>query len=115
MACAPILPLDPCDVEAQARRRREGRFFLPFIFVFSSELGIKRFYLPYAQRCLRAEFPGLPSYRRGLEVMPRCIVPLRALFDVLTGKCIGIGILDSSPIAVWDSLRIARHRAAVRC
>jgi transposase len=70
----------------------------------------KSFYLLYARRFLRAEFPGLPSYQRCLELMPRCIVPLSALFDAVKGECTGISILDSSPLAVCDNLRIARHR-----
>lgn len=70
----------------------------------------KSFYLLHAQRYLRAEFPGLPSYQRCLELLPRCIVPLSALFDAVKGQCTGISILDSCPIAVCDNLRIARHR-----
>lgn len=70
----------------------------------------KSFYLAYARRFLRAEFPGLPSYQRCLELMPRCIVPLSALFEGVKGECTGITILDSSPLAVCDNLRIARHR-----
>lgn len=70
----------------------------------------KSFYLLHAQRYLRAEFLGLPSYQRCLELLPRCIVPLSALFDAVKGECTGITILDSSPIAVCDNLRIARHR-----
>jgi transposase len=70
----------------------------------------KSFYLLYALRFLRAEFPGLPSYQRCLELMPRCIVPLSALFDAVKGDCTGITVLDSSPIIVCDNLRISRHR-----
>jgi len=70
----------------------------------------KSFYLLYAQRFLHRDFPGLPSYQRCLELLPRCIVPLSALFDVVKGNCTGITILDSSPIAVCDNLRITRHR-----
>jgi hypothetical protein len=70
----------------------------------------KSFYLAYARRFLRAEFPGLPSYQRCLELMPRCIVPLSALFEAVQGKWTGITIVDSTPLAVCDNLRIARHR-----
>jgi transposase len=42
--------------------------------------------------------------------MPRCAVALSALFDQLKGRCTGISILDSSPLAVCDNLRISRHR-----
>lgn len=74
----------------------------------------KSFYLLYAQRHLRTEFPGLPSYQRCLELLPRCIVPLSVLFDAVKGECTGIRILDSSPIAVCDNLRIMRHRGFAR-
>jgi transposase len=70
----------------------------------------KSFCLSYAVRFLRAKFPGLPSYQRCLELMPRCAVPLSALFAQLKGRCTSITILDSSPLAVCDNLRISRHR-----
>lgn len=63
----------------------------------------KSFYLSYARRFLHAEFPSLPSYQRCLELMPRCIVPLSALFDVVKGDCTGITLLDSSPLALCDN------------
>lgn len=69
----------------------------------------KSFYLSYAQCFLHAQFPRLPSYQRIIELMPRCIVPLSALFERLKGDCTGITIIDSSPIAVCDNLRIKRH------
>ena len=70
----------------------------------------KSFYLSYACRFLRREFPTLPSYGRCIELLPRCVVPLSALFDSLKGRCTGIAIVDSSPIAVCDNLRIGRHQ-----
>lgn len=45
-----------------------------------------------------------------LSPLPRCAVPLSALFEHLRGRCTGITILDSSPLAVCDNLRIPRHR-----
>ena len=68
----------------------------------------KSFYLSYAMRFLRGEFPGLPSYQCCLELMPQCIVPLGALFGTLKGQCTGIAIVDSTPLAVCDNLRISR-------
>ena len=70
----------------------------------------KRFYLDYVCRYLRNEFPNLPSYSRVVELMPRCAVPLAALFETLKGCCTGLSIVDSTPIAVCDNLRIRRHR-----
>lgn len=70
----------------------------------------KLFYLGYVCRHLRAEFPHLPSYSRMVELMPRCAAPLAALFELLKGRCTGLSIVDSTPIAVCDNLRIRRHR-----
>ena len=70
----------------------------------------KAFYLNHVCMHLRREFPGLPSYQRCLELMPRCAVALAALFETLKGDCTGISIIDSTPIAVCDNLRIRRHR-----
>jgi transposase len=70
----------------------------------------KGFYLGYACRHLRAEFPGLPSYPRVIELMPRCLAPFAALFERLKGQCDGISIADATSIAVCDNKRIPRHR-----
>lgn len=67
----------------------------------------KSFYLNYACRHLRAEFPGLPSYQRVVELMPRCAAPLAALFECLKG---GLSIVDATSISVCDNKRIKRHR-----
>jgi transposase len=70
----------------------------------------KSFYLGYVCRHLRAEFPKLPSYQRAVELMPRCLAPLAALFECLKGTCDGISIADATSIAVCDNKRISRHR-----
>lgn len=70
----------------------------------------KCFYLYHVHAHLRREFPYLPSYQRCVTLMPRCTLALAALFESLKGKCTGLSIVDSTPIAVCDNLRIRRHR-----
>jgi transposase len=70
----------------------------------------KSFYLQHVCQHLRAEFPTLPSYSRCIELLPGCAMALYALFETVKGKCSGISIVDSTPIAVCDNLRIKRHR-----
>jgi Transposase DDE domain len=70
----------------------------------------KRFYLKDVCQYLRAEFLNLPSYSRYIEIMPRCALAFAAFFQSLKGKPIGISIVDSTPLAVFDNLRIKRHR-----
>ena len=70
----------------------------------------KVFYLTYVQRHLRSEFPRLPSYTRMVALLPRCTAPMAALFETLKGRCTGLSIVDATPLAVCDNLRIRRHR-----
>lgn len=70
----------------------------------------KVFYLNPVCRHLRTEFPRRPTDHCCVELMPRCLVALAALFETLTGKCSGVSIADSTPIAVCDNLRMAHHR-----
>jgi hypothetical protein len=63
----------------------------------------KSFYLAYVCRHLRAEFPRLPSYQRCIELLPRCTVPLTALFNLLKGECDGISIADATALAACDN------------
>lgn len=70
----------------------------------------KAFYLHYVCQYLKSEFPGLPSYSRLVELLPRCALALGALFETMKGECSGLSIVDSTPIAVCDNLRINRHK-----
>ncbi len=69
----------------------------------------KMFY-QYVSIFMRREFPRLLSYNRFIELMPRCIVLLTVLFDSLKGSCTGVSVVDSTPLAVCDNLRISRHK-----
>lgn len=70
----------------------------------------KVFYLYYVRLYLRKEFPNLPSYSRCVELLPRSALALTALFELIKGKCTGLSVADSTPIAVCDNLRIRRHK-----
>src|SRR5262245_58703428 len=57
----------------------------------------------YTQQVLgqwRAEFPGLVSYSRFVELIPSVLVPLCAYLDSCQGHCTGISFVDSTPLAV---------------
>jgi hypothetical protein len=70
----------------------------------------KSFYLCYALRHLRREFPKLPGYAHCVALLPRCAAPLAALFGALKGGCDGVSIVDATALAVCDNRRIGRHR-----
>lgn len=70
----------------------------------------KAFYIHHVRQSLSREFPNAPSYTRAVALMPRCALALSALFQTLKGQCTGVSIVDSTPLAVCDNLRIKRHR-----
>lgn len=70
----------------------------------------KMFYEWHIRKFLHSEFPNAPSYQRCLELLPRCIVGLTALFEQVKGQCTGISIIDSTPLAVCDNHRIHSHK-----
>jgi transposase len=98
------------------KRRRKSELGLPELMALTILFHqlrfrqFKSFYLNYACRHLRAEFPKLPSCQRMAELMPRCAAPLAALFERLKGTCDGVSIADATSIAVCDNKRIPRHR-----
>lgn len=103
-------------VDGKRRRARQGGLSLAelmtlvVLFHQIRYRQFKWFYLHHVCAYLRNEFPHLPSYQRCVELMPRCAVALAALFDPLKGQGSGISIVDSTPIAVCENLRIPRHR-----
>ena len=70
----------------------------------------KMFYFNHAKTHLIKEFPGLPSYQRCVELMPRACAALTELFGQLKGRCTGLSVVESTPLAVCENLRIGRHK-----
>ncbi len=70
----------------------------------------KAFYTEYVCVHLRAEFPGLVSYTRLVELIPTVLLPLCAYLQHCFGTCTGISFLDATTLAVCDNRRIWQHR-----
>ena len=70
----------------------------------------KAYYTEYVTVHLRGEFPRLVSYPRFVSVMPSVLVPLCAYLDSGLGRCRGLSLVDSTPLAVCHNRRIKRHR-----
>jgi transposase len=68
------------------------------------------FWQVFAPIALRAEFPGLVSYTRFVELMPSALLPLCAYLETCQGRCTGISFVDSTPLAVCHNRRIQQHR-----
>jgi hypothetical protein len=70
----------------------------------------KAYYIEYVAVHLRGEFPRLVSYPRFVSVMPSVLVPLCAYLDTCRGRCRGLSVVDSTPLAVCHNRRIKQHR-----
>ncbi|MGZ3601236.1 MAG: IS982 family transposase [Ktedonobacterales bacterium] len=100
----------------QRRRRRATRLSpseLMTILILFHQSGyrtFKGFYTQYVQVHLRAEFPGLVSYTRCVDLMPRVLLPLAVYLQTQMGTCTGISFIDSTALSVCHNARIAQHR-----
>lgn len=70
----------------------------------------KAYYTEYVAVHLRGEFPGLVSYPRFISLMPWVLIPLCAYLDTCRGRCRGLSLGDSTPLAVCHNRRIKSHR-----
>jgi hypothetical protein len=70
----------------------------------------KAYYTEHVQPHLHAEFPGLVSYPRFVELLPRVLVPLAVYLHTQLGGCTGLSFIDSTKLAVCHNARIQQHR-----
>jgi hypothetical protein len=105
------------QVATGKRRRRRACLISPselmtilILFQQSGYRTFKGFYVQHVQEHLRAEFPGLVSYNRFVELMPRVLVPLAVYLQTQMGMCTGISFIDSTSLSVCKNARIAQHR-----
>src|SRR3982751_1050495 len=70
----------------------------------------KHFYLGPVLPGKRAEFPGLPSYTRFVELIPLTLLPLCAYLQTRKGQPTGLQFIDSLPIRVCHNRRIHSHK-----
>lgn len=78
-------------------------------FHLSGYHDLKHFYL-HAQRHFKAEFPGILSYSRFVELMPQALMCLLLMAVALKGESTGKSFIDSTAIAVCKNKRIFSHR-----
>ena len=70
----------------------------------------KGFYQRPVQKYGLADFPGLPSYNRFIEVMADVLIPIAAFMQNRCGKGNGIAFVGSTPLCVCKNIRIPCHK-----
>jgi len=80
------------------------------MFHISGYRTFKHYYLEVVQINWRSAFPGVLSYTRFLELVPRTLIPLSAYLKSRFGHCTGIGFIDSTKLQVCHNKRISRNK-----
>jgi Transposase DDE domain len=70
----------------------------------------KAYSIEYVSQQLRAEFPGLVSYTRFVELMPSSLGTMTLYLFSRMGQTRGIAFIDSTPIPVCHNKRIFHHK-----
>jgi hypothetical protein len=70
----------------------------------------KAYYIEHVLKHLRAEFPGLVSYTRFVELMPTAVLPLCLYLASRFATTRGIAFIGSTSLPVCHNKRIARHK-----
>jgi hypothetical protein len=70
----------------------------------------KAYYRQHVCAHWRAEFPGLVSYTRFVDLIPLVLLPLAAYLEACRGQCNGLSFVDSTKLAVCHNRRIQQHR-----
>ncbi len=95
------------------RRTRLSQSEVMTILVLYHQSGykcLKAFYLEKICRHHQAEFPGLCSYQRFVQLQSRCVMPLFFYLAAKRGLCTGISFIDATALKVCHNLRIPSHR-----
>lgn len=106
----------PKHPEIKTRNRKTGlcaseTITLLIAFHGGQFRNFKHFYLHYAQEHLQAEFPGLVSYNRFIELSHRhAIAFMLFLHYCCRGECTGISFIDSTVLRVCHNKRIKRNK-----
>lgn len=76
----------------------------------SNHKTFKQYYTNYVAVYLAADFPGLVSYNRFVELMSNASIPLHVLLLSLLGSPSLANFVDSTKVVVCDNHRITRNR-----
>ena len=98
-----IIASQPCQ--------RQRIMVITILFHSSGYRCLKHFYIEHVCVHLRHLFPNVVSYNIFVELQEVIAIPL-AIFikKVLSGKCIGISFIDSTPLRVCRNQRILIHK-----
>lgn len=70
----------------------------------------KAYYTQHVLKHLRAEFPGLVSYTRFVDLIPTTAIPMCLYLHSHLAACSGISFIDATPLPVCHNRRIGRHK-----
>ena len=103
-------PDEKTKTRARARSVCESEIItLVVCYHLSGYRTFKWFYQRFVQKYWLADFPGLPSYNRFVELMSDVLMPIAAFMQSRCGIGKGIAFIDSTSLCVCKNIRIPRH------
>ncbi len=103
------------QIKRQRRRQLAESEIMTILIHFhqSHYRDFKAFYVQHVLSHLHAEFPGLVSYNRFVQLIPSVLFPLAAYLETCQGHCNGLSFVDSTKLTVCHNRRIKQHRVFV--
>jgi len=104
-------PEEKTKTRARARSVCESEIItLVVCYHLSGYRTFKWFYQRLVLKYWLANFPGLPSYNRFVELMSDVLMPIAAFMQSRCGMGKGIAFIDSTSLCVCKNIRIPRHK-----
>jgi hypothetical protein len=100
----------------QIKRQRSGQLaeseIMTILMHFhqSHYRDFKAFSTQHVLAHLHADFPGLVSYSRFVQLTSSVLFPLAAYLETCRGQCNGLSFVDSTKLVVCHNRRIKQHR-----
>lgn len=111
----PILRAKLLPIQPRLRNRASGLCLSEVMTILigfhrSGYRNFKAYYLEEVSQHQRADFPGLVSYTRFIDLVPGTLLPLCVYLHTRFGQCSGVSFIDSTKISVCHNRRIWSHR-----
>jgi hypothetical protein len=111
----PVLQAKLLSTQPRVRQRQSGLCLSEVMTILigfhrSGYRNFKTYYQEEVRRHQAADFPGLVSYTRFIDLVPGTLLPLCVYLHTRFGECSGISFIDSTKLSVCHNRRIWSHQ-----
>lgn len=111
----PILQAQLLPAQPRWRQRKSGLCLSEVMTILigfhrSGYRDFKTYYQQDVERHQAADFPGLVSYTRFIDLVPGTLLPMCVYLHTRFGQCSGVSFIDSTKLSVCHNRRIWSHQ-----